>query len=79
LLDQHWEKVVAVAEALLKYETLDADEVHRLMRGEPLGKPTISDLLAAEARKAREAAGTPAAPSQPESPDLPPGAMPRPA
>ncbi|MCW5766653.1 MAG: ATP-dependent zinc metalloprotease FtsH [Phycisphaeraceae bacterium] len=79
LLDQNWDKVVAVAEALLKYETLDADEVHRLMRGEPLGKPTISDLLAAEARKAREAAGAPAAPSQPESPDLPPGAMPRPA
>ncbi len=80
LLDQHWSKVVAVAEALLKHETLDADDVHRLMRGETIGKPTISDLLAAEARKARESGqgGTGGA-GRPAGPDLPPGALAAPA
>jgi len=59
LLDERWEAVERVAEALLKYETLDADEVHQLIRGEPLGKPTVSDLLAAEAKKLKsdESAG----------------------
>ncbi|MFN0011433.1 MAG: ATP-dependent zinc metalloprotease FtsH [Phycisphaerales bacterium] len=80
LLSREWDKVVAVAEGLLKYETLDAPDVHRLMRGESIGKPTISDLLAAEAKKSRDAATGPSAPpSRPASPDLPPGAMPSPA
>ncbi len=48
LLDQNWDKVVAVAEALLKHETLTADEVHKLMRGEELTKPTVADLLSAD-------------------------------
>ena len=44
LLD-NWEKVEAVAQALLKYENLTADEVHKLMRGETLGRSTVADLL----------------------------------
>jgi len=48
LLEQNWDKVVAVAEALLKHETLTADEVHKLMRGEELTKPTVADLLSAD-------------------------------
>ncbi|MBO6741058.1 MAG: ATP-dependent zinc metalloprotease FtsH [Phycisphaerales bacterium] len=44
LLD-NWEKVEAVAQALLKYENLTADEVHTLMRGESLGRSTVADLL----------------------------------
>ncbi|MCC6322474.1 MAG: ATP-dependent zinc metalloprotease FtsH [Phycisphaerales bacterium] len=76
LIDENWDKVVAVAEALLKYETLGADEVKRLLRGETLGKPTVSDLLAAEARK--EAQQNRPAPEPP--PDIiPPGMIPRPA
>ncbi len=51
MLFENWEKVEAVAEALLKHETLEANDVHRLMRGEPLGKPSVSDLLAAESKK----------------------------
>ncbi len=51
MLDEDWDKVVAVAEALLKYETLNADDVAALMRGESVDKPTVSDLLAAEAAK----------------------------
>lgn len=61
LLDQNWDKVVAIAEALLKYETLQSDDINRLMRGERLGKPTVSELLeaAAESGKAKTVAPAP--------------------
>ncbi len=77
LLEENWDKVVAVAEALLKYETLSRDEVEKLLRGETLAKPTVSDLLAAEAKKKRETPPPP--PADDAEPDLPPGAMPSPA
>ena len=35
----------ALAQALLKYETLSGDEGNALIRGEPLDKPTVTDLL----------------------------------
>ncbi len=54
ILDQNWEKVVAVAEALLKHETLSYEDVDKLMKGQTLSKPSVSEMLAAEeARKAR--------------------------
>ncbi|MBI5762992.1 MAG: ATP-dependent zinc metalloprotease FtsH [Planctomycetes bacterium] len=46
MLNESWPKVQAVAEALLKYETLDGDEVRRLCLGEVLDKPSLSGLLA---------------------------------
>jgi len=46
LLETHWDAVVAVAEALLKYETLQREEVDRLMRGEALDKLTVAEMLA---------------------------------
>jgi cell division protease FtsH len=62
IIDENWEKTVAIAEALLRYETLQGEEVHRLVRGERLDKPTIAELLEQEAgrypvppRKARPA------------------------
>lgn len=45
MLFDNWDKVEAVAQALLKYENLTADEVHTLMRGESLGRSTVADLL----------------------------------
>ena len=45
LIETNRDKVVAISEALLKYETLSGEEVHALIRGESLDKPTISDLL----------------------------------
>ncbi len=51
ILNDKWERVVAVAEALLKYETLQGDEVHRLIKGERLDKPTVAELLEKEAAK----------------------------
>ncbi|MBX3364642.1 MAG: ATP-dependent zinc metalloprotease FtsH [Phycisphaeraceae bacterium] len=77
LLTENWEKVVTVAEALLRHETLSREEVEKLLRGEALSKPTVSDILAAEARKVA-AEARPAASTDPES-DLPPGVAPRPA
>ena len=48
LIERHWDQVVAVAEALLRYETISADDVDRLMKGERISKPTVAELLASE-------------------------------
>jgi cell division protease FtsH len=74
MLDENWDKVTAVAESLIKYETLSGDEVHKLIRGETLNKPTISDLLRSEA--ARRSPVAPAANTDPEPPTT---AVPTPA
>lgn len=80
MLDANWQKVVDVAEALLKHETLTGEEVHQLMRGEPISKPTVAEMLVAQAQKAREAAGLSktdeAKPATNGEGDVPPGVMP---
>ena len=45
------DKLDAIASALLKYETLDAEEVKTLLAGGKLDKPTVSELLAVEQEK----------------------------
>ena len=76
MVREHWEQITAVAEALLRFETLQKDEVERLMRGELLSKPTVSDMLsAAEATRV-------AKPATPTLGDVPPtlgGSLPSPA
>ncbi len=72
LLEEHWAKVVAVAEALLKYETLSGDDVHRLMRGEALGKPSIADMLASVSKPKDTMKPAGSGPT----PEIPPGALP---
>jgi cell division protease FtsH len=76
ILNENWEKVEAVAQALLKHETLSGQEVDKLMRGEGLSKPTVSDLLAAE--QARPRPVTPSAPPAKDDPGLG-GLVPSPA
>jgi cell division protease FtsH len=39
ILQDNIEKLHAMADALMKYETIDADQVKRIMNGEPAGKP----------------------------------------
>jgi len=51
ILEEHWPKVEAIAEALLKYETLQGDEVNLLMEGRTLDRPTVADLLESESTK----------------------------
>ncbi len=81
LIDEHWPKVQAVAEALLKYETLDADEVRRLCLGESLDKPSLTGILTDEnvppTSEAPSSASQP--PPQPDLPDsLAGGSLPQP-
>jgi cell division protease FtsH len=82
MLDANWEAVERVAQALIKYETLDAEEVRKLIRGETLSRASVSDLLAEEARKlapGSEAIRKRPDPKQQPDTDAPPGMMPSPA
>jgi cell division protease FtsH len=79
LIEANWEHVAAIAEALLRYETLQKDDVDRIMRGELLDKPTVADLLSAEGSsdKGQKPTTTPSADEKPDT-DLG-GMMPHPA
>jgi len=45
LLNEHRVPLDNLAAALLKYETLDAEEVRRIIKGETIRKPTVNELL----------------------------------
>jgi cell division protease FtsH len=64
IIDEHWERVEAIAEALLKFETLQGEEVERIVRGERLDKPTVAELLEKEAAKTARPAKTQPAPAE---------------
>ncbi|MFA7486116.1 MAG: cell division protein FtsH, partial [Phycisphaerae bacterium] len=51
LIEANRDKLENIAKALLKYETLDADDVKMILEGKQLDKPTVSDLLAVEQAK----------------------------
>ena len=51
LIEANKDKLERIAKALLKYETLDADDVKLILEGGELDKPTVGDLLAAEQAK----------------------------
>ncbi len=78
MLEKHWEAVARVAQALLKYETLSADEVNRLIRGDTLDRPSVGDLLTSPPPGVTLAPKKPGTLDGPET-DLPPGAIPSPA
>jgi cell division protease FtsH len=42
------QKLEDIAQNLLKYETLDGEEVHAIIRGERVDKPSINDILDAD-------------------------------
>jgi len=50
----HKDKIDAIAKALLKYETLDAEDVKIILDGGTLDKPTVSDLLAIEQQRSAQ-------------------------
>ena len=79
IIDEHWDKVSALGEALLKYETLNQDEVGKIMAGEKLTKATVSDLLQAEKQKAESAEDKAKTQPEPDQGETPPGIMPSPA
>ena len=78
LVEENWDKIIAISEALLKYETLTADEVDRLMKGERFDKPTVSELLDAETARAAAAKRVPARKKE-RGPEPGPGTLPSPA
>jgi cell division protease FtsH len=51
IINANKDKLESIAKALLKYETLDADDVKVILEGKDLDKPTVGDLLAAEQAK----------------------------
>jgi cell division protease FtsH len=51
MLEANKDRIEALAQALIKYETLDSNDVDRIMRGDNLTKPTVSDLLEKEQRR----------------------------
>jgi cell division protease FtsH len=67
LLSANRDRVEAMTKALVRYETIDAVDVERIMKGETLTKPTVGDLL--EKEQARR--GTVIAPNtDPKEPDV---------
>lgn len=78
LLAENRDKLEAVAQALLKYETLDGEEVRALISGQSLERPTVADLIAEEQQR-REPSLPPLARPVERPPDEEPGPLPSPA
>ncbi len=51
MLAANRDKLEVIANALIKYETLDAADVQTIIKGGTIDKPTVADLLAAEQKK----------------------------
>ncbi len=77
IIEENRDKLEAVAEALLKYETLTGEEVRQLIAGEKLDKPTVADLIAAEQQRQEES--PPVARPVRKPPDEETGPLPSPA
>ena len=56
IIAENRERLERLAQALLKYETLDAEDVKMILDGREFSKPTVSELLAVEQQKAATAA-----------------------
>jgi len=54
LIEANKDKLDRIAKALLKYETLDANDVKLILDGGELDKPTVTDLLAKEQEKGEQ-------------------------
>ncbi|MDG2423531.1 MAG: ATP-dependent zinc metalloprotease FtsH [Phycisphaerales bacterium] len=66
LISENWEKIEALAQALLKYETLQSDEIIDLIEGRRVDRPTVSDLLDEESKATSD---QPPSPSKTEDTD----------
>ena len=77
--DEALARAEAVADALLKYETLDGEEVKQIIAGKTLDRPTVGELLEAETRKSADKPDQTKSQQEPElKPDDFGGAMPQP-
>lgn len=55
LLEDYRQQTNDLAEALLRYETVESEDVRKILRGEKLNRPTVAALLDAEARRGQDA------------------------
>jgi cell division protease FtsH len=76
ILTDKKEELHALKDALLKYETLDGDDVKRILAGQVLSKPTVADLLASEQQRRAEVRRAEEKTAPETGPGL--GAMPQP-
>ncbi len=78
IIEANRDRLDALAKALMRYETLDASDVDRIMRGDNLTKPTVGELL--EKEQSRRPTTTIQPSVDPNEPDirLGGGAMPSP-
>ena len=72
LLDTNRENVENIAQAVLKYETLSAEDVQRILDGQVLDKPTVGDLISREKEKDAPEPRPAAAPEPEPAPEIPP-------
>jgi cell division protease FtsH len=78
ILTENRDKLEAVAQALLRYETLDGEEVRKLIAGESIDRPTVADLINAEQER-RQSAPPVARPVRPPTDEEEAGPLPSPA
>ena len=69
LISENKERLEGIAKALLKYETLDAEDVKLILGGGQLNKPTVGDLIAAEQAKNKDNEAEKAKPQEGPSAD----------
>ena len=72
LLEENRKPIENIAKAVLKYETLSAEEVEKIVAGEKLDKPTVGDLISREQEKAVETPADKKAAKAPPTPGIPP-------
>jgi cell division protease FtsH len=78
LMLENREKTEAIARALMKYETITGEEVHALIRGESLERPSVGDLLDAEQRERKVGLARPVTAEPKASPNIGGGPLPQP-
>ena len=72
LLETNRQNVESIAQAVLKYETLTAEDVQSILDGRVLDKPTVGDLISIEKQKDTPPA-EPAPAAEPDAvPEIPP-------
>ncbi|MCH7704139.1 MAG: ATP-dependent zinc metalloprotease FtsH [Planctomycetes bacterium] len=80
LIDENWDKIKAVAKALLKYETVTGEEVNAIMRGEAIDRSPVSDLLdAVDGEKDPVGVARPVKADSDPRPDIDGGTLPQPS
>lgn len=79
IIEENWEHLTVLADTLLQYETMTTDEVDQIMNGNVLTKPSVSDLIKAEAVKEKETADDEQKVNQREDIEPDTGALPSPA